>query len=324
MPRRDLPRSTQDRFIELKAMMPHTRDSVLREAANLPVEPLTVFITTLPNSVSFSYCLQNVYAHPWFRVVAVLPRNSDISFLASLEKQGAAVLLYPDRLAGNLHKIRKWIEKAAKPPFIISDDDPGSSFSGGVYQAKPPRIIVPNRSNKCGAGRYAISAEYLCFLWCVAIFFGKRSGCSYVGLNGSEQQLSALPAYQTSGATPKRSFGTYGYEPFNYDAVVAGACVVLKPCRNKIPVALRRIRQEWSTASVEAIANHGGTFILMPVIMCFAVKPPKDAEADIAKLRFKYEHIVERGNSAGGRSKEEKTGCVVHLRTKRTYSNPRQ
>jgi hypothetical protein len=254
----------------------------------------------------------------------VLPENTSIDFLTSVRVLGASVMLYPTSIVGNLHKIRKWIESKGTPPFIISDDDPGSSFKGGIYQGKKARVMFPNIENKCGAERRNMSAEDLCFLWRMAFLVGKKERCAYVGLNGSEQQLSALPGHETVGRTPKRSLGTYGYVPFNYNAVITGACGVLKPCRNYVNPKVQHVPQEYTAASVEAITNHGGTLMLMPVIFGFAVKPLKNAESDNKEMRMLYPFVVEQGNTAGGRDSNKKTGCIVHLKTRQSYVNPRQ
>lgn len=317
-------RTATTNYAELKLLMPHTATPVLKEAAAVPNASITVYVTTLPTSESLSFCLRKIYAQPWFNVIAVMPNDSPANFIHYAKTMGASVMLYPSSVAGNLHNIRKWIESVGTPPYIISDDDPGSSFAGSGYRGNKARVIIPIPGTKTGAMRLTVSAEALCFLWNTALFFGKQAGCDYVGLNNSEQQLSSLPGYETTGKTPKRSFGTYGYKPFNYGSVITGACAVLNPCRTYVHPSLHNMKQEWATASVESNANHGGTFMLMPVIVGFAVKPPKDVASDMTKLCTHYPNIVKQGNTAGGRLAFDKTGCIIHLTTKKAYTNPRQ
>jgi hypothetical protein len=256
-----------------------------------------------------------MYATPFFKLVFVYASNDTVSDVSEAE-----TLRYPSNLAGDLFKIRKHLEEVCFIPrgfLIISDDDPGSSFGGGEYKPNLPRAVIPDlvSISKCGAKRNKVSAEQLALLWHIVFYLGDKNGVAYAGLNGSEQQIAAEPGYETTGGCPNRSHGSHGFHPVKIGVAITGAVGVLQPMRKLVPKELRKMKQEHATACAVAISEGPGTLMLMPVYATFAVKPPRDPQADITTLARLYPEIVGPGNTHGGLSNDEKKGCIIHFLT---------
>lgn len=311
----------------LLRMWPLVPKMYLAMAAAVKNDYVHVVITTLPTSRTIFQYLDYLCGGKFLVTVVVPPRCSE-EFRSQLRAFSCVtdIRSYPFRYAGNLMAIRRWAERNFTPPFVLSDDDPGSSYKNSdEVRWAPPHIISPDNTVTCGAHRNKLSAEQFSWLVNVAIYFGVLGNVCYVGFNGSAQPTARCVHDGSCGSGRKRSsFGAYGYFPFAYDLAITQFQIVLRPVRRFIPQGLRRIHQEYATSCAEAIGGgHGGTMAILSVVMHFGVRRPKDAEMDINWLSAYYPGVVERGNAAAGRSRDEKTGCIVHFSTRRTYNTPR-
>jgi hypothetical protein len=307
----------------LRMMWPNTTQAVIDEALQVENRPVHIVVTTMPSSTSIYLCLEWLLQQGGFVVTVVCPEDSPASFIQRLRCHGCEVRTYPTRYRG-LYKTRVWLEKTFPIPFCIMDDDMGSVCKG-TYRFRPPWAIFPNEAIIAGAHREGIPQDLFRWLVNIAIYFGNKSSCAYSGFSGSSQNTTSLPGYEVRvGIRPTRSFGTYGRAPFCYDTGITGFQIVLCPIRSLVSDKLRDVHQEFATSCITAIGEGlGGTLSILSVVVHFSVNSPEDAEGDIRRLADAYPGTVERGNSAGGRDNSEKTGCIVRLKTRLAYSNPR-
>lgn len=308
--------TTSSRLKYLRELMPLVNIEVLRELAELILHPITVIVTTCSTSKDGerkrNQC-RLLYQAPFFILKFAHASSDKINDISTKES-----FKYPNRLAGNLLKIRQHVEDThfIEDGFlVISDDDPGSSYNNGEYQPQFPRSIFPDIVNisSSGAKRISVTPEQLSLIWHIVFYLGRKNNCAYVGLNGSAQTLSTIPGYETTGAQPNRSFGTYGFRPIQTGVAITGAAGVVQPLRKNAPKFISEIKQEWAAISAMAISEGFNTLMFMPVQATFAVKPPKDAAEDINTLAKIFKNIVRSGNSAGG--DKEKTGCIIKFLT---------
>lgn len=307
----------------LAKMMPEVDTKLINEiCSKVENNPTKIIITTTDKSESIFGYLKWL-GSKYFDIVVLIAPGSNPEFIEKLKKHRITLTHYPMGCVGNLRKIRLWIENYFKPPFAISDDDPGNSFGNKPYKQGFPRIVIPNDDIGCGAHRFRINQEFFNWLINVTIYCAKICDCAYAGFNGSENSVSPLPEHPIKfGSSARSSFGTLGYVPFSFDVAVTGFQIVLRPCREHVPGELHNVKQEYSTSCATAIGKGlGGTFIFRNVLFTFAVNPPKDAEKDIEKLYYVFPDVVKEGNSAGGRSNEEKTGCIIKFKTMISSNN---
>jgi len=305
----------------LREMWPHTCEATIEEAAQVENKPALIGITTMPGSRTIHKCLEWLSGGPSY-VVVLVPENADDEFIRSLIQYRCLVRRYPMKYLG-IRKTRAWAEKNFPIPFCLSDDDLGNSY-GGSYQFSPPKAVRPDDAMRSGGSRNQMDSDLFNRMVNIAIYFGNKAGCAYAGFNGSDQNTAALPGHEVPSSNPTNSFGTYGYEPFCYDNAITGFQMVLRPVRDRVPYKLRDVPQEFSTSCATAIGRGlGGTLSIQSILMHFAVNPPKDAEGAIRRLAERWPSVVERGNSAGGRDNDEKTGCIVHFKTRQAYAEPR-
>lgn len=278
--------------------------------SKIRLRKLKIIVTTTSKSgiIQIQQCRKQ-FEYKRFILRFAVPENDKPHFISDKE-----CIFYPKEIAGNIYKIRKWLEETQLIPFILSDDDPGSNFQNKGYVPKYFRTIIPDITNKCGAKRLKTTSKQLYWIWNLMLYLGRKFNCAYVGLNTSEQQLSSIPGFETTGACPKRSFGTYGLQPFRQDIAITGAAGILKKIRKNVSPNFQNIHQEWATASITAIAGGFHTLMYMPIQANYAVKPPKDVVKDIERLRCAYPDIIEPANTAG-QIGDVKTGCIIHLKT---------
>jgi hypothetical protein len=303
----------------LRKLMPFAKRESLQSWAQLPLNPITVVVTTHSKAEDGerkrAKC-RDIYAAPFFNLKFA---HAATDYIPGIDEKEA--FAYPKRFAGSLFKIRRHIEETFFLDggfLVISDDDPGTTRNS-KYTPQGPRGIYPFTHNitKSGAHISKISSEQLAVLWHGAFHFGRKNGSAYVGLNASTQQLMALPGYATTGACPNLSFGTYGFRPIRTNVVITQAAGVLRPFRAEIPTELYGVQQEWATVSVKAIFEGPGTLMVMPVQTTFAVKPPRDANADLEAIRKTFPGIVNEGKTTAGGT-TNKTGCIVRLKNEVT------
>lgn len=295
-----------ERLKFLRGLMPQARVKDLVSWASLPLHrAIDVFVTTTsrahPRAIQMSI---QIWQAPYFNLrFAVAPGNAPSSL------QPEQCIVYPARIEGDLHKIRRFLSERFGRHAIISDDDPGYLHRTGRYESRSPCGQFPAR-NKSGAVRRQLLPWQHALLWRGAFHFGEKFGCDYVGLNGSTQAGASLPDHMTTGRNPSASHGRHGYRPLVRDCVISGAAGVIRSSRNLVPPSLRGIHQEWSTASLASIAARRGTLMVMPVQLPYAVRPPSHARAEILMLRNRYPEIIHS-------NPQSKTCCVVKLKTRR-------
>lgn len=282
----------------IRQMWPNATDERIREVIkkSLFEKPDKVVITTIPedseiwrSKISFSRKLWSA-----FKIKFAISSNSKLFFPLTED----SVFRYPEELSGDLLKIRSYLEQYFS---IISDDDPGTSWGGEKYcPCAFAKAVIPCDSLASGAHRYRMPPEFFYKIWQIVFALGREAGAAYVGLNSSEQAVSALPGHRGSGKK-NSSFGTYGYVPISLNSAVCGATGVLKPMRYLVP---KKIAQEYSMASATAIAYGYKILVLRTVLLIFAVNPPSE-DAEI--INSVYPGMVESGNTARGRIK---TGCI--------------
>lgn len=217
------------------------------------------------------------------------------------------VVVYPRRLAGDLYRIRRWIEEQFWTPWtrlVISDDDPGEQRREVKFRT--PQIVIPDASASAGAHYPAATTEQYAMLWHLAFDLGRRRHCGYVGLYTAGHSLRLV-----------------GPKSVRLDVAVVNVAGIIRPLRALVPRRFRRLHQEWLTASVVSLANGFGTLVLTRGRNVFRVRsmPKRLINREIELLRRFFRRpdgvpIIRRGS--GGRG--SRSGCIAHLTTAKNVS----
>lgn len=288
---------------EFSALFPGTRTALVKSVyQQLDLRPLKVAITTVPNPADPSWKLKvsnslAQYPRPHFLATFAVPETSLWPFPAV----HAPVIRYPDELAGDLLKIRLWLEHRGVD--IISDDDMGGKSVDGGHLPGGPKILLLD-SEKL-AHRRTLNLDPLGhrIMWALLFHLGEMIGAAYVGPNGSTQATSF---------NGKSSFAPYLLNPFKLDASITGAVGVVRGVRDLVPASCH---QEFSMASAVAVASGLHTLTFMPFTLPFHVGPPSEKSlAAVDIIRGHFPEIVLDGNPAVNDT------CVVKFKTMRTHT----
>jgi hypothetical protein len=263
---------------------------------------LEVIVTTMPTGdglwmKKISAC-RRVFAFP-FSLRFAIPEGHPHYGLIETE-----ILRYPRRLVGNLLSTRAWIEEKINRVFLLSDDDPGTSYAGGEYEPRATQMIFTCGCNVSGGHRWTITPQVHYDVWRFGIALAQRRGSNYLGVNGSE--------------ATKGIFCNAEFFPIACNRSVNGITAVIKPLRKRIPKV--NISQEFALMTAFANAKAGGTMTLMPLIRTYAVNAPKPGSVEQSQEII--QHICgpqfKAGNTGGGQ--DLKYNAIFHSTTVKTMA----
>lgn len=269
--------------------------------SDAPTAPLRVVVTTMPKDtedwrIKISAC-RKVYSRP-FDLRFAIPDGYATYGLPEKE-----ILRYPEGLVGNLLTTRAWIEESQREVFLLSDDDPGTSFRGSGYSPSTTQMIFSCPGcNASGGHRWTITPEVHHEVWRFGIALAKRRGTNYLGVNGSE--------------ATKGIFCDTKFFPIACNRIVNGVTAVIKPLRMGMPRV--KISQEFALMTAVANASGGGTMTLMPLLRPYAVNAPKESVDESHRIinQICGQEMFKRGNTGGG--KGQKYNTIFHSKTVQT------